>query len=94
MDAGAVGRSWWAVRSPVSAIDSNSEGKGEAYPLRLSESVACLLLAADGAERTDDWEETDGGGKLGGGGGEREGCFLTPGQWRGEGESKMGREGK
>lgn len=42
-------------------------GREKLIPLRLSESVACLLLAADGAERTDDWEETDGGG----GGGER-----------------------
>lgn len=47
----------------MSAIDPTSEWKGEAYPLRLSESVPCLLLAADGAERTDDWEETDVGGR-------------------------------
>lgn len=71
MDAGTVGRSWWAVRTPVSAIDPHSEGKGEAYPLRQSGSVACLLLAADGAERTwglggdrrrreEDLRETDG----------------------------------
>ena len=58
-----------AVRSPVSAIDPNSEGNGAAYPLRLSESVACLLLTADGVEQTDDWEEKDGGGRPGGGGG-------------------------
>lgn len=50
----------------MSVIDPNSEGSGAAYPSRLSESVAHLLLAADGMERTDDWEEKDGGGKLGG----------------------------
>lgn len=49
---------------PVSAIDPYCEGNGAAYPLRLSESVACLLLAADRLERTDDWEEKDGGGRL------------------------------
>lgn len=36
----------------MSAIDPNSEGKGEAHPLRLSGSDACFLLAVDGAERT------------------------------------------
>lgn len=77
--ASAVHRSCCAVWSPVSAIDPYSEGNGAAYPLRLSESVACLLLAADGVERTDDWEEENRGGRLGG----EESCFITPGQWRG-----------
>lgn len=67
MDAGAVHRSCCAVWSPVSAIDLNSEGNGAAYPLRLSESVACLLLAADRVERTDEWKEKDRVGRLWGG---------------------------
>ncbi len=66
MDASAVHCSRSAPLSPVSAIDPNSEGNGATYPLRLSESVACLVLAADGVQRTDDWEEKDGGGRLGG----------------------------
>lgn len=80
--------------SPVSAIDPNSEGKGAAYPLRLSESVACLVLAADGVERTDDWEEKDGGGRPGGEEAPGEGRLITPGQWRGEDEHEMEREGE
>lgn len=46
--------------SPVSAIDPNCEGNIAAYPLRLSESVACLLLTADRVEETSDWEKKDG----------------------------------
>lgn len=53
-----------SVQSPMSVTDSNTEGSGAAYPSRLSKSVAHLLLAADGMEQTDDWEEKDGGGKL------------------------------
>lgn len=55
-----------AVRCPMSAIDPNSEGSGAAYPLRLSESVAHLLLAADRMKQTDDQEEKDGKGRQGG----------------------------
>lgn len=55
-----------AVRPQVSAIDPNSEGNGAAYPLRPSESVSWILLAADGVERTNDWEEKDTGGRQGG----------------------------
>lgn len=48
----------------MSAIDPNSNGNGAAYPLRLSESVACLMLAADKVEWTDEWEEREESGKL------------------------------
>lgn len=87
MDAGAVGRSWWAVRSPVSAIDPNSEGKGEAYTIKV-EWICRLSPARSRRSRTDWWL---GGDRRRRRRREGEGCFVTPGQWRGEGEYKMGR---
>lgn len=70
-----------------------AKGKAAAYPLGLSECVACLLLAADGLGQTDDGgedrrrrrrcEEEERGRER----------FVTPGQRRGENEYETSKGG-